>query len=279
MRSKIFFLSFSLIVLTIVESSYAIHLCDNIFSFQPYRYLLESDAQIALRKSWPNLFKSNKLLTYQHSSEKDELVFSTNSLQVLKTLSPQYLKAVEAYSEISPGYGGEYDNINGVLRRFIRNNSLTSKSINLGEYSHSLAQQIFAIDKAILSAPVLPLGLILFRGFTMEDSTQIKVGGFFKDHAFLSTSLEPRTAFDFARSSAEQTGDIPHLFIIEIKNNLTHGLHLVQNNEQEVLLQRNLTLKIQETSQRSMQISIRSGRSSQKTIKVPFRIVYATAGE
>jgi hypothetical protein len=265
--SKAFILFLVLIILS--ERSQAI-LCSQLYRSTSYDYLAQMDAQKELRESWPSLFQSDRLAESWHIDEKSADFIGAQSRQVIKSLPPDVQKAVRHYAKIYPDKpGGQFDGINGYLREFIKDKQLTNRSIKPSMYSSFVARTANAIEHGIWESPLLPKGLILFRGMTIDDPAIIQEKQTFKDFGFLSTSLEPRVAYEFAQVTATRVGGIPHLFIIEIRSTGIHGLHLSETNEHEILLQRGLTMRVEHISERTMPIRMRT-----KVSKILFRVVH-----
>lgn len=256
-----------LIVIVFAESSKAA-LCSQIFSNSSYDYLTKLDSQKELSRSWPSLFRSNQLAESMLIDEQSSEYITAQSRHVIKSLPLAAQEAVLEYSEISQGVGGYFDGINGYLREVVQDKALTNRSLKPSLYSSSVAKSAKAIEQGISLSPSLPKGLILFRGLAI-DPALVQENKPFKDFGFVSTSLEPKVAYEFAQVAAVQTGEIPHLFVIEIKTNTVHGLHVTANNEQEILLQRGLDMRVESISERTMPIRIKT-----KTSKILFRVVH-----
>jgi hypothetical protein len=255
------------------DASLAQNRCSEIFFPSNYLNFNEMDSQKVLTKSWKTLFKSGDIAFYEYFSDKDVAFFLAESERVIKSLPPEVQQALQSYAELSGGYGGEYQGINSYLRKHVKGRPLTNRSMKPSEFSSSVAQKAKMIEEGIQQAPPLPKGLLLFRGVAIEASS-VKVGEKFTDFGFISTSLQPRVAYEFARVSASN-GRTPHLFVIELKSKTVRGMPLAEINEKEILLQRGLEMQVKKISERTMLVR-RPGLQFDMDIEVPFRIVYLT---
>jgi hypothetical protein len=264
---RITFTLFMTLIL-LANTGFAQNLCSGFFSPSVASSLKEMDSQKALRTSWETLFKSDDLASYDNLSDKDVGFFGAHSEQLTKNLTPEVQEALQSYTELSGGYGGEYESVNIYLRKYVKDRPLSNRS--------AVAAKAKLIEKGIQQAPTLPEGLLLFRGLAINPSS-INVGEKFKDFGFISTTLEPSVAYQFAQVSA-RNGETPHLFIIEVKSKDVQGLPLAKTNEKEILLQRGLEMQVQKIVERTMRVRS-PGLHFDRTIEVPFRIVYLTVDD
>lgn len=81
----------------------------------------------------------------------------------------------------------QYAEINGSLRQ--------------GKVNANVASWIKGLDSAI-SKVFLPTSVLLFRGAQVKDIGNLEVGDVFQDKGFVSTSLDPNTAWEFTPADA-----------------------------------------------------------------------------
>jgi len=128
-------------------------------------------------------------------------------------------------------YRGAGQSINYYLR--------TGKIHDIQDSKRKHNRYIKSIDRIINKSPMLPSNINMFRGVDMSWRGKLySIGEVFSDKAFISTSLNYKTASWFAGSGGKS------VIYITYSNRKIKGLWLDTENEEEVLLPRNTVFKV-----------------------------------
>lgn len=142
------------------------------------------------------------------------------------------------------GKEGSYEAINTFLRVTVKDNPSIPSRVGRARVSAEVPELARTLDSVFTQAPFLPQGLLLFRGVS-SDKDDFKIprkGSELKFPTFLSTSLDPGVAYHFASYSRK---DHKVIFLIQVESSNIPGLLVGNTKEYEVILPRNLPLRVE----------------------------------
>lgn len=208
--------------------------------------LLNLDSQVKLRQ----LLKSDKLLAM------DELYFSWTSkkdVDFYNKISATYLDRQSADLQGTIGkwasFQSPYSAVNNFLREFVPPEEPLPTRLPRGaasNFSPTVLDWAQKMESAFLKPLLLPEGLLLFRGLQMNTKEVPRTGQKWNQPSFVSTSLDPEVAKNFAsyEIGRPSVGEEQVIIVLQIAEGGVRALPTHNWKETELILPRGLEFRI-----------------------------------